>query len=230
MVQKEIIRKSHEAGKPVVVATQMLDSMQKNPRPTRAECTDVSNAVFDGADCVMLSGESAKGKYPIQSVSTMKRIVDEAAKYLNGEHVALLPGSLRLSEQGKSRRSYQPMPVDDNERVASAVTDMLGGLGAVGVIVLCDSGNLARSFSKFRPTAPIIAFAKNAKQARLLQVNYGIVPVVGCLKNVSHDQRVSKAIKQANNLGLYKNGDKVVVVDGHNQGNFSIHVSGGVQE
>lgn len=208
----------------------MLDSMQKNPRPTRAECTDVSNAVFDGADCVMLSGESAKGKYPVQSVATMKRIVDEAAKYLNGEHVQLLPGNSRLSEQGVSRRSFQPVPADHRERIALSVSDMVTGVGATSIIVLCETGNMAKSFSKFRPAAPIVAFVKNAKQARLLQIYYGVVPIVCKFDDVPHEKMMSVAMAHANSLGLCKKGDIAIVVQSHRDGDvaagFDINVSG----
>lgn len=226
LVQKEIVRKSQAAGKPVVVATQMLDSMQKNPRPTRAECTDVSNAVFDGADCVMLSGESAKGKYPIQSVATMKRIVDEAAKYLNGEDVKMLPGATRLYVSGESRRVFTPVPVGSKEAVAMAVAEMASKLEAACIIVLCESGDLARALSKFRPSAPVICFSKNAKQARLLQIHYGLVPVVGSLAGVELPlaSRVDAVIAQTKAMGLCKSEDKIVVVGGRPKV-FGIHVS-----
>lgn len=230
LVQKEIVRKAHEAGKPVVVATQMLDSMQKNPRPTRAECTDVSNAVFDGADCVMLSGESAKGKYPIQSVGTMKRIVDEAAKFLNGEFVSMLPGVTRLSVEGQSRRAYLPSPVGDRERIAASVSDMVGGIDATGIITVCETGKLARALSKFRPAAPIFAFVKNAKQARLLQIHYGVVPIVGAVEGLSNAQKLDSIVAQVKQLGLCKAGEKVIVVDGRPRSNdtdagFGINVA-----
>ena len=223
-MQKEIVRKAHEKGKPVVVATQMLDSMQKNPRPTRAECTDVSNAVFDGADCVMLSGESAKGKYPIESVGTMKRIVDETVSYLNGQPVGMLPGTTRLYDEGASKRLFVPVPVGDKEAIASSVSDMSARLGVACVIVLCESGNLARSLSKFRPAAPVICFAKNAKQARLLQIHFGLVPVVGDLGDTAMEERVDMAVEQAKKLGLCKTNDKIIVVGGRPRV-FGMHIA-----
>jgi pyruvate kinase len=226
-VQKEIVRKSHAAGKPVVVATQMLDSMQKNPRPTRAECTDVSNAVFDGADCVMLSGESAKGKYPVQSVATMKRIVDEAVTYLNGKHVDLLPGATRLYDMGVSRRVFQPLPVGNKESVAASVADMAARLDVACVIVLCETGNLARSLSKFRPSAPVVCFSKNAKEARLLQIHYGLVPVVGSPALGAAeplDKRVDAAILQAKAIGLCKKDDRIIVIGGRPKV-FGLHIA-----
>lgn len=213
MVQKEIVRKTNDAGKPVVVATQMLDSMQKNPRPTRAECTDVSNAVFDGADCVMLSGESAKGKYPVQSVATMKRIVDEAARYINGYDVNVLPGLNKIKRDGRS--NIKPIPVNNKESVASSINDIAARLHVAAIVVICESGKMAASLSKFRPAVPVVCFTKNAKQARLLQIHYGLHPTVGgSIHGLPADQRVDAAVARAKDLGLCKAHDKVIVVEG----------------
>jgi pyruvate kinase len=210
LVQKEIVRKTNYAGKPVIVATQMLDSMQKNPRPTRAECTDVSNAVFDGADCVMLSGESAKGKYPVQSVATMKRIVDESELYLNGKNVRFLPGQDRILRQLRS--DNKPTPISPRESIADSIVNIASGANAACVIVICESGSLVKSISKFRPGIPVYCAVKNAKQGRQLQVYHGLHPFTW--PDVPSVNRSDASISRAKTLGLCKTGDKIVVVEG----------------
>jgi pyruvate kinase len=226
-VQKEIVRKANEAGKPVIVATQMLDSMQKNPRPTRAECTDVSNAVFDGADCVMLSGESAKGRYPVQSVATMKRIVLEAERYLSGSYVSILPGEDRFDRPRKNNRQTQPEPVTNRDSVAASVADMAARMNAACIVNIAESGRMAGCLSKFRPVVPIVCFAKNAKQARLLQIHYGVHPIAaGSIHDEPQTRRVDAAVAMTKKLGFAKSGDKVIILTGESK---TTALAGGVR-
>jgi pyruvate kinase len=203
--QKDIVRKSNLAGKPVIVATQMLESMQKNPRPTRAECTDVANAIFDGADCVMLSGESAKGKYPVGAVEMMNKIINNAEKHGYENDVSLCP----LPAFGNSLES-----------IAVGAAEASRALNASCIIVLSNSGITAQTISKFRPSVPIITYVPNIKSGKMLQLHRCIHPIMIDdddlrSKILSSDiNRLSIAVKYTQNLGLgYCNsGDKVIVV------------------
>ena len=219
--QKDIVRKSNLAGKPVVVATQMLESMIKNPRPTRAECTDVANAVFDGADCVMLSGESAKGKYPVGSVSMMNKIITEAEKRGMDNDV-----------------SHTPAPAFDNARdnFALGVAEASDALNASCIIVLSKSGATAKALSKFRPNVPIVTFVPNQKQGRMLQLYRGIHPILAEDATLqsrilsSDPSRYSIAVNYAASVGFCQSGDKVIVVAGEKEdkiisSSFSMHVA-----
>jgi len=201
--QKDIVRKSNLAGKPVVVATQMLESMQKNPRPTRAECTDVANAVFDGADCVMLSGESAKGKYPVGAVQMMQKIITNAEDWGEENDVSCVP---------------VPAFEDAKEAFAVGAAEASDSLNAACIIVLSNSGATARAVAKFRPSVPIVSFVPTQKHGRMLQLHRGIHPVMiedASLqaKILSSDpSRYSLAVKHAKSLGFCDAGDKVIVL------------------
>jgi len=155
IAQKWMIEKANIVAKPVVTATQMLESMIKAPRPTRAEASDVANAVLDGTDCVMLSGESANGDYPLQAVTIMSMICVEAEKTLNYKR---LYQDLKL---------YTPSPVTTTEAVASAVCSaVLDQKDIHLIIVLTDSGKLARLVSKYRPEVKILACSVNGHVVR----------------------------------------------------------------
>jgi pyruvate kinase len=201
--QKHIVRASNLAGKPVVVATQMLESMIKNPRPTRAECTDVANAVFDGADCVMLSGESAKGKYPVKSIEMMNKIINNAEQWGGENDVSSIP-----------HPEYEN-PIDS---IAIGAAEASKSLGASCIIVLSKSGSTAQAVSKFRPDVPIVTYVPNQKLGRMLQLHRGIHPV---LLETTKDQarilssdpsRFGLAVSHAASLGFCKAGDKVIIV------------------
>lgn len=214
-VQKEIVRKCNLAGVPVIVATQMLESMQKNPRPTRAECTDVANAVFDGADCVMLSGESAKGKYPVASVDTMKRICDQAEEWINKNRD--LNNAVVVRPESSNH--------DTLEGMAFAVAEASKNLEATCIIVISDDFATLTKVSKFRPYVPIVTFVPNQKLGRLTQMYRGVFPVVagsgGSTKNVSIKDATNMAIK----MGYCKLGDKVIVLsDGEGADLLSMRV------
>eukprot|EP01041_Mallomonas_annulata_P005781 gene5781-11681_t len=199
-VQKELVRKSNQAGKPVVVATQMLDSMQKNPRPTRAECTDVANAILDGADCVMLSGESAQGKYPVQSVKMMQNIIDETEVWAHSQGTAL---------QGKHT------PDGEAETFGASVVAASKHLGVSCIIVLCQSGSTAIDISKFKPAVPVVCLVDNQKAGRLLQIYRGLHPITSP-KELKDGNAHIAAITYAKSMGFCTSTDRVLVVSKDN--------------
>lgn len=194
--QKQMVSKCNAIGKPVIVATQMLESMTNNPRPTRAEVSDVGNAVLDGADCVMLSGESAQGKYPIESVATMMTVIKEADKLLEG--------------RDRSALTFEPTssPV---ESIASSAVKTADEMQAQLLIVLTETGYTARQVAKYKPTVPVMCFTNNKKVGRQLQIHRGLYPVV---PESQHRPTAAEAIVEAKKLGWLKPGDRVVLLSG----------------
>ena len=162
--QKQIIKTANEMGKPVVTATHMLESMQGNPRPTRAEASDVANAVLDGTDAIMLSGESAAGAYPIEAVQTMDRIAKVMEPTL--PYRERLKASIKTSQRTK------------NDAIAISVADTAMALDVAAVIAFTQSGTTARRISKFRPEAPVIAVTFDEKTQRSLAMNWGVTTVL----------------------------------------------------
>lgn len=199
IVQKMIIEKCNEAGKPVITATQMLDSMMRNPRPTRAEASDVANAIFDGTDAIMLSGETAGGKYPIEAVSTMARIAEKAETRLNYETIL-----------EKRRRNHVPN-VPDAISLATVTTST--ELKASAIITATQSGHTAKMVSKFRPKSQIIAVTPYQKVARRLSIVWGVYPIIA-EKMESADEVIEKSVQEALNQGYVKKGELVVVAAG----------------
>ncbi|MFL0268933.1 pyruvate kinase [Candidatus Clostridium radicumherbarum] len=199
VVQKMIIEKCNEAGKPVITATQMLDSMIKNPRPTRAEASDVANAIFDGTDSIMLSGETANGKYPVETVLIMSKIAERAEKALNYE------------EKLKKRRRNHIPNVPNAISLATCNTAM--DLKASAIITATQSGHTAKIVSKFRPECPIIAVTPYDKVARKLALNWGVFPIVA-EKTESTDELIDKSVDIALATGYVKKGDVVVIAAG----------------
>ncbi|KHF36483.1 Pyruvate kinase [Paenibacillus sp. P1XP2] len=165
LVQKRMIEKCNLAGKPVITATQMLDSMQRNPRPTRAEASDVANAIFDGTDAIMLSGETAAGKYPVESVLTMSRIAEKAESALNYREIFL------------KQRIAQETTV--TEAISQSVAISALDLNAKAIISSTESGLTARVVSKYRPQAPIIAVTTKERTLRQLALTWGVTPIQG---------------------------------------------------
>lgn len=208
--QKMMIAKCNKAGKPVIVATQMLESMTYNPRPTRAEVSDVANAVLDGADCVMLSGETAKGTYPIPSVLMMAEtcLLAEAATCYPALHDEL--------------RNATPRPTETVETVALAAVAAASEQNASAIIVLSTSGNTARLLSKYRPSVPIITVTRNEQTARQVHLHRGVYPFwYPELRNVeSHqwqtdvDNRIRFGLRNALQLNIIRPGTTVVAVQG----------------
>ncbi len=164
LIQKKIISKCNFAGKPVITATQMLDSMMRNPRPTRAEVADVANAILDGTDAVMLSGETAAGKYPVESVAQMREIAIAAEAELNYE--ALLYDRSRIKDTGVT------------DAIGYATCASAQGLKAEAILTPTTSGYTPTVVSKFRPKAPIIATMSSERVARRLSLNWNVFPLV----------------------------------------------------
>ncbi|RXA58350.1 pyruvate kinase [Limosilactobacillus mucosae] len=197
LVQKKMIRRCNEMGKPVITATQMLDSMEENPRPTRAEVSDVANAVFDGTDATMLSGESANGDWPVEAVSTMARIDVKAENNLD----------LFGTETFNFDKS------DVTETIGSAVAQAAKDLDIKVIVAATSSGYTARMISKYRPNADILALTFDERTERGLMVNWGVQPYV-VDKPADTDEMFALAAKKAVEFGFAKSGDKIIVVAG----------------
>ena len=199
IVQKEIIRKCNQAGKPVIVATQMLESMVGAMRPTRAEVSDVANAIFDGTDAVMLSAETAIGKYPVRTVNTMANIVAETEKALPYERI-LLEKSEHVTAQTDDAISY-------------AACHMSQRLGAACIIAYTSSGSTALRVSKYRPKAPILAITPSANTARRLMLSCGIDPHLATEPS-NVDIMFQEAAQLALHNGIAKRGDVAIIIAG----------------
>lgn len=191
LVQKTIIKKCNEVGKPVITATQMLDSMMRNPRPTRAEVTDVANAIFDGTDAIMLSGETAAGKYPIDAVKTMANIA------LRTEHSLDYKEMLRNKSIGKD--------ITVTNAISHATCSTAEDLGAAAIVTATSSGYTARAVSKFRPCAPIVAVTPRKDVMRKLMLVWGVYAIH--TKGVgSTDEVIDSSVKGAIEKGYIKQG------------------------
>eukprot|EP00590_Aulacoseira_subarctica_P002404 CAMPEP_0172424910 /NCGR_PEP_ID=MMETSP1064-20121228/28795_1 /TAXON_ID=202472 /ORGANISM="Aulacoseira subarctica , Strain CCAP 1002/5" /LENGTH=596 /DNA_ID=CAMNT_0013167355 /DNA_START=27 /DNA_END=1817 /DNA_ORIENTATION=+ len=208
-VQKELVAKCNAVGKPVIVATQMLESMAKNPRPTRAEVADVTNAVLDGADAVMLSGETAKGKYPVECVNMMNDIIKNAEEFATRRPD--LSGAAGNPTRIQLMNLNRPGKKNYLVSIAKACVTAAEEQNAAAIIVLTKHGTLGRLISAFRPKMPIIAFCPNDIVGRRLMIFRGVHPVVG-LSGVSVHKRPAAAIQDAKKMGFVKAGDDVVMV------------------
>ena len=198
VVQKLMIKKCNEAGKPVITATQMLDSMMRNPRPTRAEVTDVANAIYDGTDAIMLSGETAAGKYPVEAVKTMATIAKRTEETINYNE--------NLRDKALSAAN-----VTDAISYATCTTAI--DLNAKAILSATSSGHTARMVSKFRPQCPIVATTDNERVMRQLSLTWGVLPTIS-----SNGKNTDEVIDNAINAGKEKNylaeGDLVVITAG----------------
>ncbi|KGX93378.1 pyruvate kinase [Pontibacillus halophilus JSM 076056 = DSM 19796] len=199
LVQKSLIRKCNKAGKPVITATQMLDSMQRNPRPTRAEASDVANAIFDGTDAIMLSGETAAGDYPIEAVQTMYNIAVRAEQSL--DHDVILNNRTRASD------------VTITDAISQSVTHTAMNLDVNAIITPTESGHTARNISKYRPKAPIVAVTFSERVQRMLSLVWGVHAVTG-EKAESTDDMLAIAIDGGLSTGLFDRGDRVIITAG----------------
>ena len=197
MLQKVLIHKCQAAGKPVITATQMLESMCNNPRPTRAETSDVANAILDGTDAIMLSGETAGGLYPVEAVETMARVAT-------------------LTESNFTPESYEDVDAESTtttESIGKAVVKIAKDLHAAAIIASTERGGTAQMISKFRPACPIVAVSPHEAIVRRLQLNWGVQAVTGKEANDT-DAVVDNAIFAALDNDLIKAGDLVVLTAG----------------
>ena len=199
ILQKKIISEVTILGKPVVVATQMLDSMIRNPRPTRAEVSDVANAVFDGASCVMLSGETAAGKYPFESVTTLDKTLRAAEE------------SVDYWERFHGSNFERKTTISDAISHACCTTAM--DLGASAIITVTASGHTGRMISRFRPACPIVALAENERVRHQLSISWGITPEPGT-HLTSTDELFQAGIEAALRTNAATTGDIVVLTAG----------------
>jgi len=207
LAQKMMISRCNLAGKSVIVATQMLESMTYNPRPTRAEVSDVANAVLDGADCVMLSGESAKGNYPVETVRMMAHICLEAESASYNTHLFQM---LRDS-------TLKPLGVE--EATACSAVNAAFESNVSAIIVLTTTGNSGRLVSKFRPPCPILCVTRSAMASRQLHLYRGCVSVhytqpKSPLWQDDVDARIKYALEHAKVRGIVKVGDLVIALQG----------------
>ena len=199
ILQKQIIRKGLQAGKPVITATQMLDSMMRNPRPTRAEVSDVANAVFDGTSCVMLSGETAGGTYPLEALTAMVNIVEEAEQ------------SIHYWRQFEKRRVIPASNINDAITHTCCLTAK--DLEAKAILAATNSGRTARMICRFRPACPVAALTMHEKVRRQLNICWGVIPFLTGEVN-STDRIFSLSAEVALKERLVQAGDTVVITAG----------------
>ncbi|NLJ77949.1 MAG: pyruvate kinase [Tissierellia bacterium] len=199
LAQKRIIRSCNIAGKPVITATQMLDSMMRNPRPTRAEVADVANAILDGSDAIMLSGETAAGKHPVESVQMMHNIAVETEN--------------STDYMGAARTDIIYKDVSTTNAISRATCTTARDLGASAIITATSSGYTSRAISKFKPNVPIIAATTRPKVTRKLSLVWGVYPVIAGRSNTT-DEVVDASIDSALERGYVREGDLVVMTAG----------------
>ncbi len=201
VIQKYIIKEAKMAGKQVVTATQMLESMVRNPRPTRAEATDVANAIYDGTSVTMLSGETASGKYPVEAVRTMARIAMRAEE--------------DIDYMKRFYENYSQFGTSDNiaDAISHATCLIAYNLNAKAIITVTYSGSTARMISRFRPDIPIVACTPNAETQRQLTISWGVEPLMLGEERIP-DILFQQAVSAARKAGYVQSGDKVVLTAG----------------
>jgi pyruvate kinase len=199
LMQKLIIKKCNQAGVPVITATQMLDSMIRNPRPTRAEASDVANAILDGSDALMLSGETTIGQYPLEALRTMVKIAERTEIELQ----------LRTALAAPSRTRTKNIA----EAVSHATREVAQDLDAAAIITPTVSGHTARTVAKYRPQAPIVAVTPSPMVQRQLCLYWGVYPLLA-KRTANTDQMLADAVHAAREHGLVESGDLVVVTGG----------------
>ncbi|QWT17486.1 pyruvate kinase [Collinsella sp. zg1085] len=200
-IQKKIIKKCNDAYKPVITATQMLDSMQHNPRPTRAEVADVANAIYDGTDAVMLSGESAAGQYPVEAVRMQAHIAAETEKHLPAH------GKLEVPAGAHGTRVV-------NNVVGLSAVNMATTVGAKCITVPTTTGRSARLVSHFRPNMPVVAFSRHEWAVQQMIMYWGVEPHLAAITQGTVNGTIVKAIETAKELGYVEKGDITVATAG----------------
>ena len=198
-IQKELIRKAYNAGKNVITATQMLESMITNARPTRAEITDVANAIYDGSSAIMLSGETAAGKYPVEAVKTMSLIAETTEKDI--DYIS------RFKKRADERNS------SITDAISHATVTTAHDLNAVAILTVTKGGTTARTLSKFRPNCPIIALTTDETTYHQLSLSWGIKAGV-IEEKTNTDELIRHALERSVELGYLKKGDLVVITAG----------------
>jgi len=214
IAQKQMTAKCNKAGKPIICATQMLESMVKKPRCTRAEGSDVANAILDGSDCVMLSGETAKGDYPLQCIQTMGNLSREAEACLWNE---------RFFEDLLKSHQLDNFAMDTTQTTAISAVQACYGVRAAAIINLTTSGTTSRMLAKYRPHCPIVSVTRFPQVARQLQLHRGVIPLLykderaeDWSKDV--DERVQYGVDYGKKYGFIKSGQQVICVTGWRQG------------
>ncbi len=199
IIQKRIIKKTRNSDKPVITATQMLDSMIKNPRPTRAETTDVANAIYDGTSVIMLSGETAAGAFPVEAVKTMAEIAE-----ITESHINYIDRFYKLDIHERP---------DVTSAISHAACTTAHDLGASAIITVSKSGMTSRMLSKYRPACPIISGTPSERVCRQTNMSWGVVPIM-IEEKTNTDDLIEHVIQVAQQRGLLKNGDLVVLTAG----------------
>ena len=199
VLQKKMIQMANAQGKYVITATQMLESMIKNPRPTRAEATDIANAIYDGTTAIMLSGESAAGKYPVEAVKTMAKIAEGAEK--------------DIDYGSRMKRDAREGEADITTAIAYATCTAARDLHAAAIITVTLSGFTAEAISRFKPESPIIGCTVRERVCRRMNILWGVNPLMIPEEDTA-DALFEDAVKEARNAGFVKTGDVVVITAG----------------
>jgi pyruvate kinase len=199
VLQKKMIKMAEAQGKHVITATQMLDSMIKNPRPTRAEVTDVANAIYDGTTAIMLSGESANGNYPVEAVKTMAKIAERAER--------------DIDYTSRMKKRLNTVESDVTNAISHATCTTASDLDAAAIITVTMSGATAERISRYKPESPIIACAVNPRVCRQLNLCWGVVPIL-IEKEENADDLFEQAARAVEKAGYVKRGDVAVLTAG----------------
>jgi pyruvate kinase len=200
-IQKNIISLCNKNGKPVITATQMLESMVHNPRPTRAEASDVANAILDGTDAVMLSGETAAGKFPVTALQTMHRIVNLTEKKIS-------------TDNWKNRRRQTDIQFSISSAIGYSACQAADLINAVMIICLTQSGTTARMIARYRPSQPLIAITHTEKSLRRLNLVWGVIPYSLHEFGDNMDEAITDILKIVKQKAPVKKGDKIVITAG----------------
>jgi len=199
ILQKRLIKMANAKGKHVITATQMLESMIKNPRPTRAEATDIANAIYDGTTAIMLSGESASGAYPVEAVKTMARIAESAEEDIDNR--------ARMDKKG------HPVSPDITQSISYGTCSIAMDVKAAAIITVTMSGFTAEKVANYKPDCQIIAGAVSEKICRQMNLLWGVTPIL-LKKEENQAELFRNAVAQAKNAGYINKGDMVVITAG----------------